>query len=79
MMSPTVFDILEECIHRYIMKEVTNFRKHLQVAQKLAITLRHLETGETSHCSIIGLVAEIPQVNSSLLTEESSSMNSKSI
>ena len=43
-----VFDLIEECIHHCIKKEVTNFRKPLQVGLKLAITLRHLATGDTS-------------------------------
>ena len=41
------FDLIEECIHHCIKKEVTYFRKPLQVGLKLAITLRHLATGET--------------------------------
>ena len=34
-------------MHHRIKKSVTNFRKSLEVRLKLAITLRHLATGET--------------------------------
>ena len=40
------FDLIQECIHHRIKKEVTNFRKPLEVGLNLAITLRHLATGE---------------------------------
>ena len=45
-MPPAVFDLIEECIRHSIKKEVTNFRKSVQVGLKLAITLRYLATGE---------------------------------
>ena len=41
------FHLIEEHIHRYIKKSVTNFRKPLEVGPKLAITLGHLASGET--------------------------------
>ena len=40
------FDLTEERIHHHIKKSVTNFRKPLEDGLKLAITLRHLDTGE---------------------------------
>ena len=40
-------DLMEECIHHCIKKSVNNFMKPLEVGLKLAITLRHLATGET--------------------------------
>ena len=46
-MPPAFFDLIKECIHHHIKKSVTNFRKPLEVGLKLAITLRHLVTGET--------------------------------
>ena len=42
-----VFDFIEEHIHHRIKKEVTNFRKPLEVVLKLAMTLRYPATGET--------------------------------
>ena len=42
-----LFYLIEECIHHFIKKSVTSFRKPLEVGLKLAITLRHLATGET--------------------------------
>ena len=47
LMPPAFFHLIEECIHHCIKKSVTNFRKPLEVGLKLAITLRHLATGET--------------------------------
>ena len=41
-LPPALFDITEECNHHHIKKSITNFRNKL----KLAITLRHLATGE---------------------------------
>ena len=41
-----VFDLIKECIYSHTKKEVINFRKPLEVGLKLAITLRHLTTGE---------------------------------
>ena len=46
-MPSVFFYLIEECIHDYIKKSVTNFRKPLEIGLKLAITLRHLATGET--------------------------------
>ena len=45
-MPSAVFDLTEECMHHGIKKEVTNFKKPLQVGLRLGITLRHLATGE---------------------------------
>ena len=41
--APCLFYLIEECIHHRIKKPVTNFWKPL----KLAITLKHMATGET--------------------------------
>ena len=46
-MPPAFFDLIKEHIHHHIKKSATNFRKPLEVGLKLAITLRHLATGET--------------------------------
>ena len=46
-MPPVFFYLMEECIHHCIKKEVISFRKPLELQLKLAITLRHLATGET--------------------------------
>ena len=43
-----LFDLIEEHTHHFLTKSATNFRKPLEVRLKLAITLRHLATGETS-------------------------------
>ena len=45
-MSPAFFDFIEEHIQHWIKKSVTNFRKPLKVELKLAMTLRHLVTGD---------------------------------
>ena len=39
--------VIEEHILHHIKKEVTNFRKPLEVGLKLAIAMRHLAIGET--------------------------------
>ena len=46
-MPPAFFYLIQERIHHHIKKSVTNFRKPLEVGLKLAITLRHLATGQT--------------------------------
>ena len=46
-MPPAFFDHIEECMHHSVKKSVTNFRNPLGVGPNLAITLRHLATGET--------------------------------
>ena len=46
-MPPALFYLIEERRHHRIKRSVTNFRKPLEVGLKLAITLRHLATGET--------------------------------
>ena len=46
-MPPTFFDLIEERIHNRLKKTDTNFRKPLVVGLNLAVTLRHLFTGET--------------------------------
>ena len=45
-MLPDIFYLIEEHIHHHIRKSVINFRNYLE-GLKLAITLRHLATGET--------------------------------
>ena len=42
-----IFYLIEKRVHHRIKKSVTNFRKPLEIRLKLAITLRHLVTGET--------------------------------
>ena len=46
-MEPALFDLIEERITPHLRKSTTNFRKPLEVRLKLAVTLRHLSTGET--------------------------------
>ena len=46
-MSNAFFDLTKECIHLGLKKSAINFRNPLEVGFKLAITLRHLATGET--------------------------------
>ena len=45
--EPTFFYLIEERITPHLMKSITNFRKPLGVGLKLAVTLRHLSTGES--------------------------------
>ena len=47
-MEPAVFDLIEERITPHLRKSSTNFRKPLEVGLKLAVTLRHLFTGESN-------------------------------
>ena len=46
-MQPACFDLLKERICPHLKKSTTNFRKPLEVSLKLAVTLRHLSTGES--------------------------------
>ena len=46
-MEPAFFYLIEERIIPRQRKSTTNFRKPLEVRLKLAVTLRHLSTGET--------------------------------
>ena len=54
-MEPAFFYLIEERIttpppptpHPHLRKSITNFRKPLEVCLKLAVTLRHLSTGES--------------------------------
>ena len=46
-MEPAFFDLTEERIKPHLRKSETNFRKPLPVGLKLAVTLRHLSTGES--------------------------------
>ena len=46
-MPPAFFDLIKERIHNHLKKSHTNFRQLLEVGLKLAVTLRHLSTGET--------------------------------
>ena len=45
--EPAYFDLIEERITPHLRKSITNFRKPLEVRLKLAVTLRHLSTGES--------------------------------
>ena len=45
-MELAFFDLIEERINPHLRKSETNFRKPLEVGLKLAVTLRHLSTGE---------------------------------
>ena len=46
-MEPAFFYLIEERINPHLRKSITNFRKPLEVGLKLAVTLRHLSTGES--------------------------------
>ena len=46
-MEPAFFYLIEERITPRLRKSITNFRKQLEVGLKLAVTLRHLSTGES--------------------------------
>ena len=46
-MEPAFFHLIEERITPHLRKSITNFRKSLEVRLKLAVTLRHLSTGES--------------------------------
>ena len=46
-MEPGFFYLIEERITTHLRKRITNFRKPLEVGLKLAVTLRHLSTGES--------------------------------
>ena len=46
-MEPAFFDLIEERITSHLRKSITNFRKAFEVGLKLAVTLRHLSTGES--------------------------------
>ena len=46
-MEPAFFYLIEERITPHLRKSITNFRKPLEVGLKLAVTLRHLSTGES--------------------------------
>ena len=46
-MEPAFFYLIEERITPHLRKSFTNFRKPLEVGLKLAVTLRHLSTGES--------------------------------
>ena len=45
--EPAFFYLIEERISPSLRKSITNFRKPLEVGLKLAVTLRHLSTGES--------------------------------
>ena len=68
-MEPAFFYLIEErIIPPYLRNSFTNFRKPLEVGLKLAITLRHLSTGEwrvgrTTICKFV------PQVCKAILKE----------
>ena len=46
-MEPAFFDLIEERITPHLRKSFSNFRKPLEVGLKLAVTSRHLSTGES--------------------------------
>ena len=46
-MEPAFFYLIEEKITPHLRKRITNFRKPLEVDLKLAVTWRHLSTGES--------------------------------
>ena len=46
-MEPAFFYLIEERITPHLRNSIPNFRKPLEVGLKLAITLRHLSTGES--------------------------------
>ena len=46
-MEPAFFYLIEERITPHLRKSITDFRKPLEVRLKLAVTLRHLSTGES--------------------------------
>ena len=46
-MEPAFFYLIEERITPHLRKSITNFRHPLEVGLKLAVTLRHLSTGES--------------------------------
>ena len=46
-METAFFHLIEERITPHLRKSITNFRKPLEVGLKLAVTLKHLSTGES--------------------------------
>ena len=46
-MEPAFFNLIEKRITPHLRKRITNFRKPVEVGLKLAVTLRHLSTGES--------------------------------
>ena len=58
-MEPAFFYLVEERITPNLRKSTTNFRKPLEVGLKLAVTERHLATGErTTICKFVPLVCK---------------------
>ena len=73
---PCLFYLIRERIHHHIKKSMTNFRNPLEVRLNLAITLRHLVTGETytslQYHWLVGrttICKFFPQVCSAILAE----------
>ena len=66
-MESAFFDLIEERITPHLRKSVTNFRKPLEVRLKLAVTLRHLSTGE-SYTPLEGCIF-VPKVCQAILKE----------
>ena len=75
-MEPAFFYLIEERITPHLRKSITNFRKPLEVSLKLAVTLRHLPTGESYtslqyHCRVgrSTICKFVPQVCKAILKE----------
>ena len=73
---PAFFCLIEERIHHHFKSSLTNFRKPLGIGLKLAITMRHLATGETytslQYNWLVGqttICKFIPQVCRAILAE----------
>ena len=67
-MEPAMFRELLERIGPRISKQDTNYRKALEPGLKLAITLRHMATGETYHS--LRFAFRVPHNTISLLVKE---------
>ena len=75
-MEPAFFYLIEERITPHLRKSTINFRKPLEVGLKLAVTLRHLSTGESYtslqyHCRVgrTAICKFVPHVCKAILKE----------
>ena len=75
-MEPAIFYLIEERIAPRLRKSTTKFRKPLEIGLKLAVTLRHLSTGETYtsvqyHCRVgrTTICKFVPRVCKAILQE----------